>query len=59
VLFRSVTGIKLLTLAKMDVLSRIKKVDMRYPNGVSVIWKEGESLNNTSTNNAAKQLIKS
>ncbi len=54
-----VTGIKLLTLAKMDVLSRIKKVDMRYPNGVSVIWKEGESLNNTSTNNAAKQLIKS
>ena len=54
-----VKGIKLLRLAKMDVLSRIKKIDMRYPNGVSVIWKEGESLNNTSTNGAATQFIKS
>lgn len=54
-----VTGIKLLRLAKVDVLSRIKRIDMRYPNGVSVIWKEGESLNNTSTNGAATRFIKS
>ena len=56
---KTLTGIQLLTLAKVDVLSRIKKIDMRYPNGVSVTWKEGESLNSKNANNAEMQLIES
>lgn len=41
-----VQGIRLLSVVNMDVLSRIKQIDMRYPNGVSVIWKDGQGLNN-------------
>lgn len=36
-----------------NLVERIKALDLRYPNGVSVVWKEGYEPRSTSTNQAS------
>ncbi|PCH85244.1 MAG: hypothetical protein COB26_01805 [Piscirickettsiaceae bacterium] len=54
-----VSGIRLLSSVNMNVLGRIKQIDMRYPNGVSVVWKEDEGFNKREMVNKDMQLAKS
>ncbi|PCI18801.1 MAG: cell division protein FtsQ [Piscirickettsiaceae bacterium] len=35
---------RLLSVLNIDALNRITSVDMRYPNGMAVVWKEGKEL---------------
>ena len=54
-----VSGIQLLSAVNRDVLGRIKQIDMRYPNGVAVVWKQGEELSGKGIVNKEMQLAKS